>query len=46
MSYLGGLQDVFRNPTNAFKEEVLTYGAFLKEASIEEFQTCFISQAS
>jgi Fic family protein len=25
-----GLQDVFRNPTNTFKDEILTYGSFLK----------------
>jgi hypothetical protein len=26
----GGLQDVFRNPTDEFKEEVLTFNTFLE----------------
>lgn len=33
----GQLQDVFRNPTNEFKEEILTFNAFLKSLNIEEF---------
>ena len=32
----GQLQDVFRNPTNEFKEEVLTFNALLKSLNVEE----------
>lgn len=30
----GGLQDVFRNPSDNFKEEVLTYCSFLKSYNV------------
>ncbi len=32
-SIWGGLQDVFRNPSHEFKEEILTYSAFLKSCN-------------
>ena len=36
LKYWGALQDVFRNPTNEFKEEILTFNTFLKALKIEE----------
>lgn len=35
-SIWGELRDVFRNPTNEFKEEILTFNVFLKSLNIHE----------